>query len=74
MKHGFVIAGLMAVLLAGCGEYKQKVEYADGGYQGKQDTRMWESERFMHDRSVWKQMVNERTQRQNEYVRTDEQE
>jgi hypothetical protein len=73
MKHGYALAGLMAVLLAGCGEYKQKVEYEDG-YQGKKDTRMWDSERFMHDRSVWKQMVNERTQRQNEYVRTEEQE
>jgi len=74
MKHGYALASLMAVLLAGCGEYKQKVEYEDGGYQGKKDTRMWDSERFMHDRSVWKQMVNERTQRQNEYVRTEEQE
>ena len=74
MKQGFAIVGLMAVLLAGCGEYPQKVQYTDGGYQGKHDTRMWDSERFMHDRSVWKQMVNERTQRQNEYVRTEEQE
>ena len=73
MKHGFAIAGLMAVLLAGCGEYKQKVEYANGGYQGKHDTRMWDSEKFMHDPSVWKQMVNERTQRQNEYGRTGQQ-
>jgi major membrane immunogen (membrane-anchored lipoprotein) len=73
MKHGYVIASLMAMLLAGCGEYKQQVEYTDGGYQGKRDTRMWDSEYFMHDRSVWKQMINERTQRQNEYVRTGEQ-
>lgn len=74
MRFGFAFVGLMAVLLSGCGEYKQKVEYADGGYQGKKDTRMWESDTFMHDRSVWKQMINERTQRQNEYVRAEKQE
>lgn len=74
MRITLAIAGLMLALLSGCGEYKQKVEYENGGYQGKQDTRMWESERFMNDRSVWKQMINERTQRQNEYVRTEPQE
>lgn len=74
MRFGYAFAGLMAVLLSGCGEYKQSVDYEDGGYQGKQDTRMWEGERFMQDRSVWKQMINERTQRQNEYVRTEPQE
>ncbi|HSI96359.1 MAG: hypothetical protein ACAH09_13075 [Methylophilaceae bacterium] len=74
MKIIHVIAALMLVMLAGCGEYKQSVDYEDGGYQGKKDERVWESERFMHDPSVWKQMINERTQRQNEYVRTEPQE
>ena len=74
MSNSHAIAALMLVMLAGCGEYKQKVDYADGGYQGKKDERAWESERFMHDSSVWKQMINERTQRQNEYVRTEPQE
>jgi len=74
MRTGHVIAALILAMLAGCGEYKQKVDYQDGGYQGKKDTRMWESERFMQDSSVWKQMINERTQRQNEYVRTEPQE
>jgi hypothetical protein len=74
MRVGHVTTALMLAMLAGCGEYKQKVDYQDGGYQGKKDTRMWESERFMQDPSVWKQMINERTQRQNEYVRTEPQE
>jgi hypothetical protein len=74
MRIAHVIAAVMLAMLAGCGEYKQKVDYQDGGYQGKKDTRMWESERFMQDPSVWKQMINERTQRQNEYVRTEPQE
>jgi hypothetical protein len=74
MKIIHAIAALMLAMLAGCGEYKQKVDYEDGGYQGKKDERAWESERFMHDPSVWKQMINERTQRQNEYVRTEPQE
>lgn len=64
---------LLATLLTGCGEYKQSVAYEDGGYQGKKDERMWDNERFMHDPSVWKQMINERTQQQNEYGRTGEQ-
>lgn len=74
MRVTFAIAGLMLALLTGCGEYKQSVDYEDGGYQGKKDERVWESERFMHEPSVWKQMINERTQRQNEYVRTEPQE
>ena len=74
MRAFHVMFLLAAALLAGCGEYKQSVPYEDGGYQGKKDTRMWDSERFMHDPSVWKQIVNERTQRQNEYVRTEPQE
>jgi hypothetical protein len=72
--RAFHVTLLLAALLAGCGEYEQSVPYEDGGYQGKKDTRMWDSERFMQDPSVWKQMVNERTQRQNEYVRTEPQE
>ena len=74
MRVTVAIAGLMLALLTGCGEYKQSVDYEDGGYQGKKDERVWESERFMYDPSVWKQMINERTQRQNEYVRTEPQE
>jgi hypothetical protein len=72
--RAFHVTLLLAALLAGCGEYEQSVPYEDGGYQGKKDTRMWDSERFMQDPSVWKQMINERTQRQNEYVRTEPQE
>lgn len=64
---------LLPALIAGCGEYKQSVAYEDGGYQGKKDERMWDNERSMHDSSVWKQMINERTQQQNEYGRTGDQ-
>ena len=67
---GMTFVLLTSVLQTGCGEYKQVVEYRDGGYQGKQDERAWDSERFMHDPSVWRQMVHERNQRQNEYGRT----
>ncbi len=66
MQH---ILPLAALLLAGCGEYPQMVEYRDGGYQGKQDQRSWDGPATLHDRSVWKQMINERAQRQNEYDR-----
>lgn len=66
----YALIALLPVLVAGCGEYKQAVPYEDGGYQGKKDERVWDGERFMHDRSVWKQIINERTQQQNEYERT----
>jgi hypothetical protein len=61
---------MLPAMLVGCGEYKQAVEYRDGGYQGKQDERPWDSERFMHDPSAWRQVLHERNQRQNEYGRT----
>lgn len=70
MNRTFGMIALLPLLLTSCGEYRQSVAYDNGGYQGKQDTRVWESERFFNDKSVWKQMVNERTQRQNEYDRT----
>jgi hypothetical protein len=60
----------LPLLLANCGEYQQHVEYTDGGYQGKQDQRAWDNESALHDRSAWKQIISERTQRQNEYGRT----
>lgn len=64
------ILPLTVLLLVGCGEYPQLTEYQDGAYQGKQDQRSWDGPITLHDRSVWKQMINERTQRQNEYDRT----
>lgn len=70
MNMRYIMIAVLIGLLGGCGEYKQSVTYENGGYQGKRDTRPWDSEHFMHDSSVWKQMVNERTQRQNEYQRT----
>lgn len=68
VRYGVML--LLAGLLVGCGEYRQAVAYEDGGYQGKKDQRPWDSEEFLRDPIVWKQIVNERTQRQNEYVRT----
>lgn len=71
MSTRMIITVAAIATLAGCGEYQQHVEYADGGYQGKKDQRAWDNEAAMHDRAAWKQIINERAQRQNEYARTE---
>ena len=61
---------LLALLLAACGEYKQAVAYENGGYQGKKDERVWDNDRSLHDPAMWKQMIHDRNQRQNEFDRS----
>lgn len=62
------ILSLLATLAA-CGEYKQQVEYVDGGYQGKTDQRHWDNASFNHDQAAWAETIHERTLQQNEHVR-----
>lgn len=62
---------MLCLLLAACGEYPQSVPYENNGYQGKTDQRVWDSEAFFNDKATWKQIVNERTQKQNEYDRVE---
>ena len=76
-----VAALFLAAGLAGCGEREQVVVYQQGKYQGKPDTKPWESEPGASlyttskwnkgDKSSWETAIRSRNQSQNEYVRVE---
>ena len=81
-KLGAAVASLVALAgLAGCGEKEQVIVYQQGKYQGKPDTRPWENEPGASlyttskwtkgDKSSWETALKSRTQKQNEYTRTE---
>jgi hypothetical protein len=68
-----LIAGLAAIAalgLAGCGEQPQVVQYKQGKYQGKPDSKPWDSPEWGGKQAEWERAINARTQNQNEYART----
>lgn len=71
-KHLFIIcAAAGALTLAACGERPQIVEYKQGNYQGKSDTRPWEGGTFKGDKLAWENALRNRNQSQNEYKRSE---
>jgi hypothetical protein len=68
-----VKAGLVAVLLAlaiaGCGERPQHYSYDEGRYAGKPDTPAWQQEQFNNDREAWHREIKTRNLKQSEYTR-----
>jgi hypothetical protein len=71
LGHYAVIAcSAMAVLmLAGCGERPQVIEYKQGKYQGKPDEPPFKAAPFNGDQAKWESEIRSRTQNQNEYKR-----
>ncbi len=73
-----VIAGL-----AGCGEKDQVIVYEQGKYQGKPDSKPWDSDPgagvytsskwSKGDKGSWETALRSRSQNQNEYVRIGDQ-
>ena len=76
-----VIAGLAFAVVAamsGCGEKAQVIAYEQGKYQGKPDTKPWESDPGASlyttskwnkgDKSSWESALRSRSQNQNESV------
>ena len=63
------VAGTLG--LAACGERPQIVEYKQGQYQGKADTRPWEGPAFKGDKVAWENALRNRNQSQNEYKRVE---
>ncbi|MCG6876599.1 MAG: hypothetical protein LJE97_16040 [Betaproteobacteria bacterium] len=67
-----IVAAFVAVAslgLAGCGENQQVTVYKQGKYQGKPDTKPWDSPEYGGDQAKWERAIETRTQGQNEYVR-----
>jgi hypothetical protein len=64
------VGAALAVLLAGCGERPQVIEYKQGKYQGRPDTQPYDSATFKGDKAEWERAIKTRNQNQNEYKRT----
>ena len=63
-------AAIVALGLPGCGEEQQVTVYKQGKYQGKPDTRPWDSPQWGGEQAKWERAIEARTLNQNEYTRT----
>jgi hypothetical protein len=70
IKLAAACAAAAVVALAGCGETQQVTVYKQGKYQGKPDTKPWDSPQWGGDKAKWEREINTRTLSQNEYTRT----
>lgn len=61
---------VVAIVLSGCGERPQVVQYKQGRYQGKPDTPPYQGAPFNGNRQQWDDAIHTRQQTQNEYKRT----
>ncbi|MFO1305893.1 MAG: hypothetical protein U1F54_19385 [Burkholderiales bacterium] len=71
ITHWSAIAGaaMAALMIAGCGERPQVVEYKQGTYQGKPDEPPYAAAPFNGNKEAWERDIRNRTQNQNEYKR-----
>jgi hypothetical protein len=71
LTHWAAIAAsaMAALMLAGCGERPQVIEYKQGTYQGKPDEAPYMAAPFNGDKEKWERDIRARTQNQNEYKR-----
>jgi hypothetical protein len=60
---------MAALMLAGCGERPQVIDYKQGKYQGKPDEPPYKAAPFNGDQAKWESEIRSRTQNQNEYKR-----
>jgi hypothetical protein len=66
---GILMTVCVATTLAACGERPQVITYKQGTYQGKPDSRPWDSAPFKGDQRAWELALKDRAQTQNEYKR-----
>jgi len=64
-----VVAAVLALGLAGCGEKPTATVYKQGKYQGKTDNQPWDNDRYKGDKTAWEKAIKARNNGQNEYVR-----
>ena len=67
---GMVAASVAALLLGACGEIDQ-VAKTEKVYAGKKDTRAADGAAFGGDKKKWEAALAQRSNTQNEYLRTD---
>jgi len=65
-----LVLGALVVVVTGCGERPQVIEYKQGKYQGKPDQPPWDGAKFNGNRNEWELAIKQRNQNQNEYRRT----
>ena len=66
-------AAMAALMLAGCGERPQVIDYKQGKYQGKPDNVPWQSQPFNNSKADWEKTITARNAKQNEYARIENQ-
>lgn len=59
----------VGLVVAGCGERPQVVNYKQGTYQGKPDTPAYSGTQFGGNKQQWENEMRTRNQVQNEYKR-----
>ena len=70
MRAMAIASGAMAALmLSGCGERPQVIDYKQGKYQGKPDEPPYMAAPFNGNKDQWERDIRNRTQNQNEYRR-----
>ena len=70
MRTGLLVAAVAAAVgLVGCGESNQVVVYKQGKYQGKPDSKPWDSPEFGGEKARWETAIKARNLNQNEYRR-----
>ncbi|MBL8524112.1 MAG: hypothetical protein JNN20_10510 [Betaproteobacteria bacterium] len=65
-----VVAAAAAVMLAACGEIDQTAK-TEKVYAGKKDARAADGSQFGGDKKKWEATLAQRSNAQNEYLRTD---
>jgi hypothetical protein len=66
---GVVSGAMAALMLAGCGERPQVIQFRQGTYQGSPDEAPYASAPFNGNRDLWERDIRARTQNQNEFRR-----
>mgnify|MGYP001792097610 FL=1 len=69
MKVATLAGAMSALMIAGCGERPQVVNYKQGTYSGKPDTPAFDNAPWNGNHEQWIKDLKQRAQSQNEYKR-----